>query len=43
MTPAPLLPLAVYQLVQSLSGAADPVRFAERLGRATGGNAYFAV
>jgi len=41
VTLAPLPPQAVYQLVQSLSGAADPVRFAERLSRATGGNAYF--
>ena len=29
--------------MQSLSGPADPVRFAERLSRATGGNAYFIV
>jgi len=37
----PLPPAAVYELVQRLSGAADPVRFTDRLARATGGNAYF--
>ena len=37
----PLPPAAVYELVQRLSGAADPARFASRLARATGGNAYF--
>jgi tetratricopeptide (TPR) repeat protein len=38
---APLPLAAVYELVQRLSGAADPARFADRLARATGGNAYF--
>ncbi len=37
----PLPQAAVYELVQRLSGAADPARFASRLARATGGNAYF--
>lgn len=37
----PLPPAAVYELVQRLSGAADPARFTARLARATGGNAYF--
>ena len=36
-----LPPAAVYELVQRLSGAADPARFTDRLARATGGNAYF--
>ena len=42
--PVPLAPLptaAVYDLVQRLSGAADPMLFTERLARATGGNAFF--
>jgi DNA-binding SARP family transcriptional activator len=42
--PVPLAPLptaAVYDLVQRLSGAADPTLFSERLARATGGNAFF--
>lgn len=38
---APLGPAPVYQLVQQLSGAADPRRFAQRLERATGGNPFF--
>jgi len=37
----PLPPAAVYALVQQLSGAADPARFAERLRSATGGHPYF--
>lgn len=37
----PLPPAAVYELVQRLSGAADPARFTARLARATGGNAFF--
>jgi DNA-binding SARP family transcriptional activator len=38
---APLGPAPVYQLVQRLSRAADPRRFAQRLERATGGNPFF--
>lgn len=41
MTLEPLPLEAVYELVQRLSGAADPARFTERLAKATGGNAYF--
>lgn len=37
----PLSAEAVYELVRQLSGAADPVRFAERLCSATGGHPYF--
>lgn len=37
----PLPSAAVYELVQQLSGAADPLRFAERLHSATGGHPYF--
>jgi len=37
----PLPPVAVYDLVRQLSGAADPARFAQRLSGATGGHPYF--
>jgi DNA-binding SARP family transcriptional activator/tetratricopeptide (TPR) repeat protein len=37
----PLSAEAVYELVRQLSGAADPVRFADRLCSATGGHPYF--
>ncbi|RZJ08790.1 MAG: hypothetical protein EOP39_13060 [Rubrivivax sp.] len=37
----PLSAEAVYELVRQLCGAADPVRFADRLCSATGGHPYF--
>jgi len=37
----PLEPEAVLELVRALSGAAQPLRFAQRLQQATGGNAFF--
>lgn len=37
----PLAGEAVFDLVRQLSGASHPVRFAERLERATGGNPFF--
>lgn len=40
---APLGPEPMYELVQRLSGARDPRRFARRLEQATGGNPYFVL